>query len=590
MPNELSKELFIENVKSKVLELIVPYFGNGASSIYERSSLLHYLKGEKVITEGEEGSDMFILISGSLNAFINKDNTEVEVGFITAGECVGEMALLGNSVRSASIRCRRNSLLLKISRSTFLEVNQEQRGESSIELSKTLIKRLKRSNLQVRTEKKHSKFIALVDVNGHMDMRSFEEKFTDYWGNERKVKVLHSSDIQQLDEIQLALRINELESFDYVLMSASDSQSAELVASNSDKTVYFASEADHDKIKSLNFNILNHDELVLAYTDTPKDLSSWFSYFPPERIFKFHIERQDHLERVIRLISETAICLVLGGGGAHGLSIIGVVKALNEAGIPIDTIGGTSIGSIMGSAFAMDWPFDDIYKKVEYDISKHNPLNDYTWPFVSLIKGNKMKKVLKKHFDLDIELCWKNLFIVAANLSTASTEVMNTGPLDRSIASSIAIPGILPPQLFRKSLLIDGGVLNNLPADIMRNRYNGHIISVDVVSSKSRVIEHKYRLNNWQLIKNTFTGNRKNYVPNTMSTLMKAVTLASAERSTDKEAVSAIYLRPRIKKGFLAWKEMDAFVTEGYEVTKNYLDSNDVSKILSIPKKFLGSK
>lgn len=584
MPREISKDLFVEEARTGVLEKLRPYFASGAEEIFHKSSLIYYLKGEEVLKQGEEGSDMYILISGSLSAFISKDEKETEVGFVIAGECIGEMALLGDNVRSASVVTRRNSLLLKVSDHSFREVNTLQKGEPSIQLSKVLIERLKRSNERINTPQKHSKFIALVDVNGHMDSDAFVESFKSYWEGNRSVALIKASELRSMDELEIAILINKLEAKEYVLLTASDAEDMKRINALSDKTVYFASEVDHKKFESLNINVLDHDELIIAYPDQPKNLDSWLTHFSAEKVFKFKLGDQEHLERVIRVISETAICLVLGGGGAHGLSILGVVKALQEKNIPIDMICGTSIGSIMGSAFAMNWPYQEIYSKVESDISKKNPLTDYTWPFVSIIKGNKMKKVLRKHFNTNIELSWKNLLIVASNLSKAKTEVISTGPMDLSIASSIAIPGILPPQLYRKSLLIDGGVLNNLPTDIARNKFKGHVISVDVVSNKKRTIEHKYKLSNWQLFKNILTGSNKNYVPNTMSTLMKAVTLASTERAHIKEAMSDIYLKPRIKKGFLAWKEMDAFVSEGYLTTIDALSDHNYKDLLSLPR------
>lgn len=564
--------------------MMTEYFGdNGSLELFEKSDLIFIRKGGVLIKQEESGTDMYLLISGALSAVVEILGIEQIVGHIGIGECVGEMALLGNQRRSANIIAQRSCLLLKISQNEFLEANKKN-PQVGLNLSKTLIRRLDHQNKGKFKDKLRSRFISLISMNPEIDSSEFAEKFKSYWTGHKKVALVDSSSLPFDNEIQLALKINDLEQFDYVLMYSSLNQLEPALIENSDKTVFIATESDDNTFSKLNYKVSENDELLLAYTNQNiSKLEPWFHHFSPEKVYKYKASEKDHLERVIRIVSETPICLVLGGGGAHGLSIVGVAKALYESNVPIDIIGGTSIGSIMAAGLAQDWPFEDIYRKVRADISKNNPLTDYTIPLISLIKGKKMKKVLRKHFNLPIEHCWKNLFIVTANLSRFETEVLNRGPLDKSIACSIAIPGILPPQLHNNSLMIDGGVLNNLPSDIMRKRYPGFVLSIDVISSKKRSIDHQYPINNWQLIKNSITGNRKNYIPNTMSTLMKANTLASAERADEKEAVSDIYLKPRIKKGFLAWKEMDAFVEEGYQTMRNYMEAHDIYKVLHLP-------
>jgi predicted acylesterase/phospholipase RssA len=284
-----------------------------------------------------------------------------------------------------------------------------------------------------------------------------------------------------------------------------------------------------------------------------------------------------------RIVAEEHICLVFGGGGAHGLSNLGVVRALIELGIPIDVIGGTSIGSIFAGALSMDWPFEYVYDSMKKDISKNNPLTDYTIPFVALLRGRRMTKTLKKYFDIPIENTWKNHFCVAANLSKYKTEILQSGHLYKAIAASVSIPGILPPSLYKNSILVDGGVLNNLPSDIMHELYHGHIISVDVVANKPRTINHDYRMGNNQFLRNAISGKKKNYVPGTMDTIMKSITLASAEKWKEKQRVSDYYLQPRTKKPFLAWKAMNAFVEEGYNVSMESIKSSNYKEQLNLP-------
>lgn len=587
MQNMLSTKDFNSEIKNSVIQLLDRFFGiEAAAELYLDLHLQTYNKGEIIMNEGSVGKEMYIVLSGSLDVVVHFEHHPRVVGTIRKGECVGEMALLGDGKRSATVVAKRNCILVCIDIAQF-ELVKAHNQQLLLKLNQYIIERLKKVNQLHARKRVTNKFIAIIDNLGNT---AFSQNILYYWGNAKQIKIVSEESHGHYTDLEFALEINKLEDYDYVILESSINENwNDRIKNNAEKLVFICEESDQAAL--LNANVkrsLNsaNDIVCLQYNEAePKNVAQWFNAFLPNQIFKYKKEHVEHIDRIVRIICEVPICLVFGGGGAHGLSNLGVVKALSELNIPIDIIGGTSIGSIFTAALAQDWPFDYVYNQIEKDISKHNPLSDYTWPFVALLKGKKMHKVLKKHFNLPMEHSWKNIFCVAANLSKAKTEIIQDGPLNLAIASSIAIPGVLPPQLYRKSLLIDGGVLNNLPADIMYKLYKGHIISVDVVSSKARSIEHQYKLTNWQLIKNSITSNRKNYVPNSMNTIMKAITLASAERAPEKEIISDYYIKPRIKKGFLAWKEMDDFVAEGYTSTMELLKNSNYLETLNLPER-----
>ena len=588
MSEVLNLHLLKDESLEYLRECIRNYFGDSAiSSILEGSELLLYEKDETVLTQDEEGSDMYLVISGVLDAIYDNEGERRRVGSIGRGECLGEMALLGNGKRTASVLAHRNSILLRLDKKQF-QTLANRNSELALKLSKTIIKRLEKSNRGEGNANPKSKYITVLSRTSDFSAESAARTFKTYWNSIKQVYILREEEGAELSPTQFALLINNLENYDYVIMIASEnSEWNRRIDLNADKTIYFAKESEFlstQKIASPE-DIQDEDELFLCYAEneSAEQVAQAFKLFRPERCFKLRPEIDEDKSRCARIIAEEQICMVFGGGGAHGLSNLGVVKAFMEKGIPIDVIGGTSIGSIFAASLAMDWPFDYVYSSMEKDISKNNPLKDYTLPLVALLKGNRMRKMLKNYFNLPMQHTWKNMFCIAANLSSFKTEIIQTGPLDKAIASSISIPGILPPSLHNHSLLIDGGVLNNMPSDIMRRLYKGHVISVDVVASKPRSIDHEYKINNWQFVKNVFTGSRKNYIPGTMSTIMKAVTLASAERYREKEAVSDYYIMPRSKKGFLAWKEMDDFVESGYSAAIDLLKEREYRTELNLP-------
>ncbi len=194
-----------------------------------------------------------------------------------------------------------------------------------------------------------------------------------------------------------------------------------------------------------------------------------------------HVRRGDDVERVARLLIGRSIGLVLSGGGARGFAHIGVVRALREAGMRIDSVGGTSIGAIIGAGVAADWSHEEMVEKYRRAFVDGRPLRDYTFPFVSLVPGRRVALLLREAFGArDIEDLALPFYCVSANLSVGKVHVHRSGPLWLWLRASSAIPGILPPVFHRGEVFVDGAVMNNLPTDIMRQQAVGEIVAVDI--------------------------------------------------------------------------------------------------------------
>jgi len=173
---------------------------------------------------------------------------------------------------------------------------------------------------------------------------------------------------------------------------------------------------------------------------------------------------------------------VLSGGGARAYAHIGVVRALREANIPIDQIGGTSMGAIVAGCLAMGWDDDEIEMRIRKSFVESNPLGDYVLPVVSLSRGRRVDDRLQEHFgETLIEDLHTPFFCVSTNLVAGAPRVHKAGSLRRALRASISLPGILPPVVDGDhGLLVDGAVLKNFPVDVMRALHRGAIIGVDV--------------------------------------------------------------------------------------------------------------
>ncbi len=173
--------------------------------------------------------------------------------------------------------------------------------------------------------------------------------------------------------------------------------------------------------------------------------------------------------------------LALGGGGARGCAHIGIIKSLTSAGIRIDYIAGTSIGSVVGGAFASGdiERFEKYLLEVKWtDVVMHFDLGV---PYLGLFKGNKLVKLLeqlitrKKFNQLNLPL-----LVVATNLDTGEEVRIGQGKVIDASRASIAIPGIFTPFKRGKQYLIDGGVVNPMPVDAVREMGAEIVIGVDL--------------------------------------------------------------------------------------------------------------
>jgi NTE family protein/lysophospholipid hydrolase len=192
-----------------------------------------------------------------------------------------------------------------------------------------------------------------------------------------------------------------------------------------------------------------------------------------------HVRRgnQADMARVARFLAGVPVGLVLGGGGVRGLAHVGVMRALNQAGVAVDMIGGTSIGAVVGVQFALGRSPERILRETQQAFTG---LLDYTLPAVALAAGGRLSSSLRAALgEMQFEDTWLPYFCVASNLTRAEVAVLDHGTLWRAVRASCGLPGVFPPVGIEGDLLVDGCLLNNLPVDIMAKRCAGPIIAVD---------------------------------------------------------------------------------------------------------------
>ncbi len=267
------------------------------------------------------------------------------------------------------------------------------------------------------------------------------------------------------------------------------------------------------------------------------------------------------------------IGLALGGGGARGCAHIGVIKALTEAGIPIGYVAGTSIGALIGGIYTAG----DIKEFENYLLTiKWKEVVKYLDPVIpkkGLFKGEKVCRLISKslkHKDFQgnkIPFC-----AVATDLFSGKEVILKKGDLTQAIRASIAIPGIFTPVEKEGDYLIDGGVVNPVPINVVQDMKADVVIAVDLnyhFSKKKDEPEKSYGK-----IKSFFHKWLKPDYPNIIDVLESSVYMMQ-EKLTEKNLLMHepdFLIRPELgPTSIFDFHKAKKLIKEGYEKTRQQI-------------------
>jgi NTE family protein len=285
------------------------------------------------------------------------------------------------------------------------------------------------------------------------------------------------------------------------------------------------------------------------------------------------------IKRLARLLTGRAVGLVLAGGGARGFAHIGVVRALREAGVPFDLIGGASMGAVVAAGVAMGWDHQELSRRVRRAFVETNPLSDFTLPLLAVFRGKKVTQLLRDNFgDMHIEDMHPMFFCVSSNLTSGSAQIHTDGPLWKALRASVAIPGLLPPIIHEKHLLVDGGLMNNFPVDVMASFGRGPIIGVDVAGDEAPIAEAENYSDQswWPLFRQQLKG-----APSIVSILMRSGTVGNeAQRRLARNQADLLFDPPLAGVGLRSWQAFDRAVAEGYSHASEIIEQHGVQALL----------
>jgi NTE family protein len=508
----------------------IPFFSQlpdtELQAISEQLQRERFLKGQAIFSEGQEADALYLIESGQVQVVTGPPDEEKILAYLGPGNFVGELALLLDKPRSATVRVVIDAEVWVL-RKQALEDLLEDYPAISLQISRELSRRLvetshqpirqdeynlvavvgaKVGDLAVSLRQQTGQRVVLYDMGG-LTLTRAEEKAL----NAARVTLLDNQSTTYIRRGGLAETLGFLaEKFDWVLMSGS-LQKPKITAKAmelADASVLLDCEPEPWMVQS------SRGKLWQSTTD------------------------QLSLDRMARRIAQRMVGLALSSGGARGIAHIGVLRVLEEAGIPIDMIAGTSAGSLFGSLYAAGLGLDKV-AEFATGLSQKILFKGRLWDFQvppksGLIWGRKTTRFIDEVIggctfaDLQIPM-----YVVAADILTGQEVVFAEGPVAPAVRASISMIGIFAPAEVENRLLVDGGAVNPLPASVLVQHGADIVIGCSVIAG----FEDEIRLK----------GASKSTSLNILDVVTRQMALMEREIIKTRMGPVDVMIRPRIE-------------------------------------------
>lgn len=556
----------------------LPFFaGLGAetlNAIATASTWQSLAGGWEVFSQGSVSDAMHINLTGRLIVVRQTaDGADEVVGYIRAGEPVGEMSILSGEPHSASVYALRDTELLTIPRESVASLI-ESHGDFAAALARIVLTRARHPKTSFHQSA--PRIFAVIATSPSIDVdarvKELARRVAAYKVNTTwfscTTEPPETSDFDLIenahDVVLLAARVDHSPWYRFVQRHADRF----LVMARRDgrPSKPFPLTAE-DGARARKFRLV--DLIMLHEGAHSGRTAEWIDAVDAARVV--NIFNDASIDRLARIIAGKSIALVLSGGGARAYAHIGAVKAMREAGAPIDFVCGASMGAVVAACVAMGWPQDEMEARIRDAFVASNPLGDHVLPVVALTRGGRVEERLAKNFgETLIENLSLPFFCVSSDIVNGSVRIHNRGSLRAALRASISLPGILPPVIDDHALLVDGAVVNNFPTDIMTTLHRGLTIGIDVAREGVIDIE-AFRdppgFFSW------VANNGFGAAPPIVSLLMRSATARRVNLEMARPA--DIMIAPDVPGVELRdWKKYDIAVADGYKATKAAIDEH----------------
>jgi NTE family protein len=531
--------------------------------------------GSHLFSAGEAADQLFFLRAGRLGAFRREEGGERQfLGIIRPGEPAGEMALIAGMPHSASVVALRDCEILALPRAAFFKA-ADQDAHIMTELAQMMIPRLRQAAAGHSPTGDPSVYGFIAACAGPPIRPMVEQLAGMIEGLGYTVDVAGAEALMAPTEWFSTVEAGH----DFILYVAEHGESAwsSVIGRQVDHMFRVGRGPAPARVEPYASEPLISQKLVdlilmRAAGARPSGTSAWMDASGAARVFHVSDTAQEDLARIARVITGQSVGLALSGGGARAYAHIGAIRALRERGVPIDFVGGSSMGAIVGAGLALGWDQEEMEARVRRAFVDTSPLDDIAFPMIAMTHGNKVRDRLAEHFDdTDIADLLVPFFCVSSNLTTGAYQLHRRGELARALRASISLPGVLPPVTDGANVLVDGAVMKNFPADIMRAMQLGPIVGVDVTRGRSITAKDVFRpptFWKWVLSGEWRSG------PPIVGLLMRAATVTSGRDLAASREATDLLITPKLEGiDIRNWRAYEPAVEAGYAAACAALDT-----------------
>ncbi|PGH06110.1 lysophospholipase NTE1 [Polytolypa hystricis UAMH7299] len=627
--------------------------------------------GQVIHHKGDESDAIYIVLNGRLRSVLDKGDGNISVtGEYGQGDSVGELEVMTESTRPATLHAIRDTEMAKFPRTLFNSLAQEHPG-ITIQISKLIAQRMRhlidnplRASTETTAEESANtmtstlnlRTVAILPVTAGVPVVEFGNRLLNAFsqiGVTNGVTALHQADIMnhlgryafsRMGKLKLSQYLADLEErygmvlyvadtnvnapwtqtcitqadcillvgvaegspaigeYERFLLGMKTTARKELVLLHAER--YCPPGLSRQWLKNRMWINGGHHHIQMAFRLTSEPthpVTKRFGTALKQRVQVIQAEIQKYTSRRIhqgplysastpfkgdfyrlaRRLCGRSVGLVLGGGGARGIAHVGVIKALEEAGIPIDIIGGTSIGAFIGALYARDADVVPMYGRAKKFAGRMGSMwrfaLDLTYPSASYTTGHEFNRNIFKAFgNSQIEDFWLEYYCNTTNISQSRNEFHSSGYVWRYVRASMSLAGLVPPMCDEGSMLLDGGYVDNLTVARMKSLGAAVIFAIDVGSIDDNTPQaYGDSLSGFWASVNRWNPFASLPNPPTLSEIQTRLAYVSSIDALEraKKTPGCLYMRPPVDPfGTLEFAKFDEIYQVGYTFGKEFLE------------------
>ncbi|HYF47012.1 MAG TPA: cyclic nucleotide-binding and patatin-like phospholipase domain-containing protein [Acidimicrobiales bacterium] len=548
--------------------------------------------GSHLYREGDPASDLAVVVSGRLRATGAVDGSITVDREIGRGEPVGELGFLTGDARAASVVAVRDSVVLRLDRAAV-----DGALTSSPEVGRALVTLVAdRLRNPVQPSATPTTIGVLRAPEGGELTTGLDQLVA---GLERVgagvVVPGRQGAPEPRDAAGLGALIDRVEEEGGVLvlpLHGRDPERDDLAGRAVDLLLFDADSAERPSLgagtrellaRLADAGLTPRRELALRHrrpTAVPSGTPAWAAATGASPVHHVRAGNDRDADRLARHLTGASVGLVLSGGGARAMAHLGAYRALREAGVAIDRVGGSSMGGVVGLQIAAEVPPEELIALDRRELRRADFARRMTLPVVSLLSVRQAVPLFDRLFgDRDISDSWIPAYVTTVDLTDCVAEVRESGPAARWARATASPPGLWPPIVDERGhLVVDGGVLDNLPVHPMRERGAERVIAVNVSARRELAVAgDDAEITSW--FDYARRAARRRGAP-TFPSVAAVVTRLGVVTSLAAQAAAAaavdLYVEPDVARfGMVSYRSFDAIVTEGYRAMAAALERGE---------------